>query len=141
VDLDVLAVAVSVASFALSGWLVVSQRWAKRKAFIEVRLESFPRPAKDRPDSRGDRLVLVNHGPAVARRVSARLFTPDGEAVHGTFALAKETLPIPVLWPGQDFHMQLRRVAAEELSHAEITWRDHRLGQQSATTYLTDRYV
>lgn len=75
-DLNWTAITV-VVSLVLSGYVWMTQKWAQRESFIEVRLETLTIPGKDRPE-KITRLVVVNHDPASAKQIDLCLTGPEG---------------------------------------------------------------
>ncbi len=152
----VIALVVSLGSFALSLYLFFTGRWASRKASIEVRYEEMRRPnlfangITDSEDVR--RLVLINHGPHDAKDVHVTVFRIDGVETapieRRIVPLDDDTdgearprefpgpLPVPVLHAGQTYHVPFTTGVGNRPWSATITWSDGRHQIQSQGLWL-----
>ena len=118
-----LAVVLSLVAF-------VTVNLANRKAFIEARWERGPT---------FNRIVVVNHGPSLARSVDVRLLDSKGQ--QASQRLDSHVLPIPELNAGQDFHLPFMTRMAEDLAAAELSWKDGRLKDQTSRVWLSRREI
>jgi len=81
-----------------------------------------------------DRLVIVNHGPAIAHTISAEFYNENGD----TWELRTQTgepFPISILSPGDEVHIPMMVImGTAHYVRARLTWKDRRIGQQVRET-------
>lgn len=128
---DALQWLVAASALALSIFTVVRQHLRGRACTVSAWVAT---------GGTGDyRLVLACHGPAEARHVDVSLSLPDGTpwdlvAPGGEYM----PLPVPVLCPGDQFHVAFVRTLDQTLyAQALVTWMDGRRGVQRRETTLS----
>lgn len=138
-----------VVAIVISGitlWLSVikprrEERQLAGRAYIEVRLERFVEPNPEAIIKLRNRLVLKNHGRAAARDVtfSERTFSSNQSMHTGRSHVWQ--LPIEVLHPGQEFHLELLVAFGHSPpSDADVQWTD-RIGRHQKTVWLSEQVV
>ena len=139
------SVVVAFAALAFSIYNYWKLRIRDRRASLEARHE-YRLSAKSSFRT-GHRLVIVNHGPSVARNVHVDLDVSDIEhgasvetEAHGNAPDKPQDLhPIPVLHPGQSYYYHLQYIDARA-ERASLTWKDQRLRRQTLDVYLSIDY-
>jgi hypothetical protein len=140
VDVDLEgASTVSVAALVLSVvslWFgAVRPWWKTREAHPEARLELLSYQTKQGWTA-DERLVIVNHGPALMRSVNIGLRDENGE--QGRSQPLWPPLPIPEIHVGQALYLTLaRRLGEQPPRSAVLSWRDGRVRAQRRTFWVT----
>ena len=116
--------------------------WRRRRALFEVRFITYQRPGPSGNPWDEYRLVLVNHGPAIARDVTTRLLDGDGNDMspeHLFSPMARRDV-IKRIHPAQEFYMDvLMTLGSPWPEEATVSWRDGRLQRQAETFTLSLR--
>jgi hypothetical protein len=109
--------------------------WKTREAHPEARLELLSYQTKQ-GWATDERLVIVNHGPALMRSVNIGLLDENGE--QGRSQPLWPSLPIPEIHVGQALYLTLARRLGEQPPHsALLSWRDGRVKVEQRTIWLT----
>lgn len=132
------SVVIAGVSLLVSAYVLVTQHLTNRRAYLEARWETIQRLNNQGKPDNVSRLVILNHGPALARDVDVRLTNAEGGDPH-VRGMAQHALPIPELNADQDFHLPILLSLGSKLSAAELTWKDGRPGRQSSRVWLTRR--
>jgi hypothetical protein len=113
--------------------------WQKREAHPEARLELLSYQT-EQGWTADERLVIVNHGPALMRSVNIRLVDEGGE--HGRSQSLWPPLPIREIHVGQALHLKLTLGLGDQPPRsAVLSWRDGRARVQQRTFWLTRQRV
>lgn len=126
-------------AFVVSAVALLRPWWAERAAEMEVRDEVF-RGAGVRDASH--RIVIVNHGPAVARNVRMIVTNSEGDVFTPTWVDPPLATEITRLHPRQEFHFGYLWIpGSPKPASARLDWEDRRPGQQTEHFSLSRRHV
>jgi hypothetical protein len=137
---NVIAVALGLLSLVFGVVLPAVARWHRgRRADLEVRLERFWRTDSSRLAAR---IVIKNHGPALARQVELpKLVNTEGQELDLDSLAASPTPPIAHLIPDQEFHVIVEFTLAHgHLGVIDAEWQDG-FGTHGAEFIVSPHYV
>jgi hypothetical protein len=124
---------------AIAGILVLW--WRQRAASFEVRLEMIENIERLKHMSgfkAVKRIVLVNHGRAIARDVRMHLTDEKGVELKPGYESDSWQEPYPVINSGQSFYILISGITPKK---AKITWKDKRIKRQELTTWLSIDHI
>jgi hypothetical protein len=84
------------------------------------------------------RIVLVNHGRAIARDVRMHLTDEKGVELKPGYESDSWQEPYPVINSGQSFYILISGITPKK---AKITWKDKRIKRQELTTWLSIDHI
>lgn len=137
---NIIAVTLGLFSLLLGVILPSARRWwGGRRAELEVRFERFWRQDTRRL---ADRIVIINHGPAISRDVTlTTVLNTAGEKLDINERAASATPPVELLLPNQKFHVIIELPADQaDPEVIEAVWWD-RSRKRSARFIVSPQFL